>query len=58
MTAEPVTATPSTPVGSARILMDQYGIDLLPVVDGSTVLGTVASEQLERALVPSLGLGF
>ena len=58
MTAEPVTVPPDASVIVARTLMEQYGVDQLPVVQDDTVLGLVQREQLERVLVPSPGLGF
>jgi sulfide:quinone oxidoreductase len=58
MTAEPITVSVETPVARAKLLMDQYGIDRLPVVDGSAVVGVIAREQLGDVLVPSSGLGF
>ena len=58
MTAEPVTVPPDASVIVARTLMEQYGVDQLPVVEGDTVLGLVQREQLERVLVLSPGLGF
>jgi CBS domain-containing protein len=58
MTAEPVVVSAATPVGSAGILMEQYGIGHLPVVEGDRVLGIVDREQVDRAHVVSPGLGF
>jgi sulfide:quinone oxidoreductase len=58
MTAEPITVSGEMQVGDARVLMDQYGIDVLPVVHGRAVTGLVDRTQLDAALVPNVGLGF
>jgi sulfide:quinone oxidoreductase len=58
MTAEPVTVTASTPVAAALLLMEEYAVDRLPVVDAETVLGMVDRARLERARVLTPGLGF
>jgi sulfide:quinone oxidoreductase len=58
MTAEPVTASTDAPVDGAKALMDHYGVDRLPVLDGDTAVGMVEREQIEAVLVPSPGLGF
>jgi sulfide:quinone oxidoreductase len=58
MTAEPLTVHPDASVSAARAVLDRYGIDYLPVVEGESVLGIVDREQLERVLVPASGLGF
>ena len=58
MTAEPLTVPGDTPVSAARVLMEQYGIDQLPVVEAGSVVGMVDREQVGRALVLSPGLGF
>ena len=58
MTAEPITVSAETPVARAKLVMSQYGIDRLPVVDGSAVIGVLDRDQLGDVLVPSSGLGF
>ena len=58
MTAEPLTIPGDTPVSAASVLIEQYGIDQLPVVEAGSVVGMVDREQVGRALVPSPGLGF
>ena len=58
MTAEPLTVPGDTPVSAASMLIEQYGIDLLPVVEEGSVVGMVDREQVGSALVPSPGLGF
>ena len=58
MTAEPVTVPPDASVSAARMLMQQYGVDQLPVVEGGILLGLLSREQVDRVLVPSAGLGF
>jgi sulfide:quinone oxidoreductase len=58
MTAEPVFASPQTTVEGARLALEQYDIDHLPVVDGETIVGMVDRDQLERVPVLSPGLGF
>jgi sulfide:quinone oxidoreductase len=49
MTAEPVTVPPHYPVTAAAMLMAEYGIHHLLVVDDERVVGTVAVEDLCRA---------
>jgi sulfide:quinone oxidoreductase len=58
MTAEPITSSGEMHVGDARVLMDQYRIDCLPVTYGRAVTGMVDRRQLDAALAPSVGLGF
>jgi sulfide:quinone oxidoreductase len=58
MTAEPLTVSGDTPVSAAKVLMQQYGIDQLPVLEGETVLGMVNREQVDRVPVLRPGLGF
>lgn len=58
MTAEPLTIPGDTSVSAASLLIEQYDIDLLPVVAEGSVVGLVDREQLGSALVPSPGLGF
>ena len=57
MTAEPITAFKDMSADAAIVLMKQFHIHRLPVVDGETVVGMVQREQLDAALVPSVGLG-
>ena len=58
MTAEPVTVARDAPLIAVRVLMEQYGIDYLPVVEAGSVVGMVDRAQLDREPVLSLGLGF
>ena len=58
MTAEPLTVPGDTPVSAARVLMEQHGIDQLPIVEAGSVVGMVDRERVGGALVPSPGLGF
>ena len=58
MTAEPVTVARDAPLIAVRVLMEQYGIDYLPVVEAGSVVGMVDRVQLDREPVLSLGLGF
>jgi sulfide:quinone oxidoreductase len=58
MTAEPVSVSADTPVAAGAILLAQYDIDQLPVVEGDELVGMVDREQLDRAVVLSPGLGF
>lgn len=58
MTAEPMTVARETPVSAVRVLMEQYGIDYLPVIEAGSVVGMVDRVQLDREPVLSLGLGF
>jgi sulfide:quinone oxidoreductase len=58
MTAEPVTVARDAPIPALTMLMEQYGVDHLPVVQGDRVQGMVARDDVERELVLSPGLGF
>ena len=58
MTAEPVTVARDAPLIAVKVLMEQYGIDYLPVVEAGSVVGMVDRTQLDREPVLSLGLGF
>ena len=49
MTAEPVTVPPTYPASAAALLMSEYGIHHLPVVDGDRVVGMVALEDVLAA---------
>jgi CBS domain-containing protein len=46
MTAEPLTASPDTPVEEAARTMLEHGFRHLPVVDDETVLGVVSLRRL------------
>lgn len=58
MTAEPVTVGRDAPIPALRMLMEQYRVDHLPVVQGDRVHGMVTRDDVERELVLSPGLGF
>jgi len=62
MTAEPVAVTPDTGVEAAQLLLREYGIDRLAVVDGRRPVGAVDADDLagagDRAAGPAVGLGF
>jgi CBS domain-containing protein len=58
MTADPVFASAQTSVVGARLLMEQYGIDHLPVFEDDRIVGILDWEQVERVPVLSPGLGF
>ena len=58
MTAEPLTVARDAPLIAVKVLMEQYGIDYLPVVEAGSVVGMVDRAQLDREPVLSLGLGF
>jgi CBS domain-containing protein len=58
MTAEPLTVARDTPVSAVKVLMEQYGIDYLPVLEAGGMVGMVDRTQLDREPVLSLGLGF
>ena len=58
MTAEPLTLRLDTPMSAASVVLEQHGIEHLPVVEAGHVVGLVDREQVVRALVPSPGLGF
>jgi CBS domain-containing protein len=58
MTAEPVTVGRDAPIPALRMLMEQYRVDHLPVVQGDRVHGMVTRDGVERELVLSPGLGF
>ena len=51
MTAEPVTVATDAPLIAVRVLMEQYGIDYLPVVEAGSVVGMVDRAQLDRDAV-------
>jgi sulfide:quinone oxidoreductase len=62
MTAEPVVVSPDTTVEAALLLMREYGIHRLPVVDGRRPVGMVGLADATRATRdaghPAVGLGF
>jgi sulfide:quinone oxidoreductase len=58
MTAEPVTVARDAPIAALRMLMDQYGVDHLPVVEAGRVRGIVTRDDVDREPVLSPGLGF
>jgi sulfide:quinone oxidoreductase len=58
MTAEPLTVAGDTPVSAVRVLMEQYGVDDVPVAEAGSVAGIVDRDQVDRVLVLSPGLGF
>ena len=49
MTAEPVTVPPDYPLSAAAVLMGDYGIHHLPVVEGESVVGMVELDSLPGA---------
>jgi sulfide:quinone oxidoreductase len=62
MTAEPVSVGAASSVDAAALLMADYGVHHLPVVEGARPVGVVAMQDLVRATAPSspvrVGLGF
>lgn len=58
MTAEPLTVSGDTPVSAAKLLMQQYDIDQLPVLDGELVVGVVDRVRVDQVPVLTPGLGF
>jgi CBS domain-containing protein len=59
MTAEPIAVAPSTRVEVAVSLMNEHGIDQLPVVDGERPVGMLGYRQAARqAWGRGIGLGF
>ena len=58
MTAEPLVLSEDTSVSAARILMEQYGIEHLPVVEDGSVVGMLDRERVDRMPLLSPGLGF
>jgi sulfide:quinone oxidoreductase len=49
MTAEPITVPPSYPASAAALLMSEYGVHHLPVVENEQVLGLVELEDVLAA---------
>ena len=58
MTAEPLTVAGDTSVSAVRVLMEQYAIDQLPVMEAGSAIGWVDREHVDRVPVLSPGLGF
>jgi sulfide:quinone oxidoreductase len=54
MTAEPITVPPSYPASAAALLMAEYGVHHLPVVENERVLGLVVLEEVLAASAPPL----
>ncbi len=57
MTAEPVTVSPTYPVSAAVMLMAEYRIHHLVVVDGARVVGMIDVEDLRQG-APTAGSEF
>ena len=61
MTAEPIAASPTTTLGAAALLMTEYHIHHLPVVEGQRPVAMVGMRDVVRsgtALQTGIGLGF
>jgi CBS domain-containing protein len=62
MTAEPVAVDPSAALSAAEVLMTEYGIHHLPVLEGGRVVGLLglsdAVRLRRRSEVAPIGLGF
>jgi sulfide:quinone oxidoreductase len=60
MTADPITAVPTTTLEAAAALMSEYGVHHLPVLEGSRVVGMLGLRQAvaHAAQASGLGLGF
>jgi sulfide:quinone oxidoreductase len=58
MTAEPITVTSETYPRVASLLMREYGIHHLVVVDGDRPVGTVHLDDVPQDLPLAIGLGF
>jgi len=62
MTADPVTVAPTTSVEAAAVLMADYAIHHLPVVEGDRPVGVLGMRDVVRSTTPSspirVGLGF
>jgi sulfide:quinone oxidoreductase len=54
MTAEPVTVPPSYPASAAALLMSEYGVHHLPVVENDRILGLVVLEDVLEATAATL----
>ena len=57
MTAEPVTASRSTPIAAAAAMMDAYGIHHLVILDDGQPVGMLNLEDAERNAPTALELG-
>jgi sulfide:quinone oxidoreductase len=57
MTAEPVTVSPSTTIDVAVMLMTEYGIHRLPVVDDERPVGMLGLRQAARSMRARTGIG-
>lgn len=61
MTAEPITVSSSATLSAAAMLMREYGINHLPVVEGERPVGLVGMRDVVRSGEPfgtGIGLGF
>ena len=61
MTADPIAVTADATADEARLLMTQYGIHHLPVVDGNRPVGMIGLRAVSRTpmlVQPRIGLGF
>jgi sulfide:quinone oxidoreductase len=57
MTAEPVAIPASTPINLAVILMSEYGVNHLPVVEDERPIGILNLRQAVERKTPEVGLG-
>jgi CBS domain-containing protein len=57
MTADPIVVSAATPVDTARILMIEYGIHHLPVVEGGRPVGTIGMGDAVRASLRPIEIG-
>lgn len=58
MTAEPVTVSPDWPLTAAALLMGEYRIHHVPVVEGERVVGMLHLDDASRHAPVAAGLGF
>jgi CBS domain-containing protein len=58
MTAEPVTVSAEWPIFAAALLMGEYRIHHLPVVEGERPVGMLYLEDVSRHTAVPVGLGF
>jgi sulfide:quinone oxidoreductase len=58
MTAEPIRVTPNTFATVARMLMREYGIHHLVVVDGDRPVGTIHFDDLPQLVPLAISLGY
>jgi len=49
MTRHPQTIQVSAYINSAKVVLDRYGIQQLPVIDGNRVVGLLSDRDIERA---------